>query len=228
MGLENEYKTINDFYFNLQLMIKQAIIVGAFHEIIELAEELKIKILGLIDNEKIGYYRNYPILCNDANASQLPLNYLLVPLIIAPDKPAVRYFLNNKYEDLGFSCISLISKSAKISKSAIIENGTIIQYGVNISSEANIGKFTKLNTACNIMHNVTIGDFTTIAPNAVILGNVRIGRFCYIGSNSTILPNVEICDGVIIGAGSVVTKTITQPGTYMGVPALMTLKKYAL
>lgn len=205
-------------------MIKQAIVVGAFHEIIELAEDLKIKILGLIDNEKIGYYRDYPILCNDANASQLPLNYLLVPLIITPDKPFARYSLINQYEDLGFSFLSLISKSAKISRSAQIDNGTIVQHGVNVSSEVNIGKFIKLNTACNIMHNVTIDDFTTIAPNAVILGNVRIGKFCYIGSNATILPNVEICDGVIIGAGAVVTKTITQPGTYMGMPALMTLK----
>lgn len=209
-------------------MIKHAIVVGAFHEIIELAEELEIKILGLIDNEKTGNYWNYPILCNDANASELPHHYLIVPLIITPDKPTVRYHLNNRYEKLGFSFLTLISNSAKISKSAKIENGTIIQHGVNISSEANIGKFIKLNTACNIMHNVTIGDYSTIAPNAVLLGNVRIGKFCYIGANSTILPDIEICDNVTIGAGAVVTKSITKPGTYMGVPAIMTLKKYAV
>jgi acetyltransferase-like isoleucine patch superfamily enzyme len=46
----------------------------------------------------------------------------------------------------------------------------------------------------------------------------RIGRKVYIGSNSTILP-VSICDDVVIGAGSVVTRDITEPGTYVGNPA---------
>ena len=40
----------------------------------------------------------------------------------------------------------------------------------------------------------------------------------YVGSNSTLLP-VTICDDVVIGAGSVVTKDITEPGTYVGNPA---------
>ncbi|GIS45095.1 MAG: hypothetical protein Ct9H90mP16_21650 [Candidatus Poseidoniales archaeon] len=30
---------------------------------------------------------------------------------------------------------------------------------------------------------------------------------------------VNICDDVVIGAGSVVTKDITEPGTYAGNPA---------
>jgi acetyltransferase-like isoleucine patch superfamily enzyme len=39
-----------------------------------------------------------------------------------------------------------------------------------------------------------------------------------IGSNVTILP-VSICADVIIGAGGVVTRDITEPGTYAGNPA---------
>ena len=39
-----------------------------------------------------------------------------------------------------------------------------------------------------------------------------------IGTNATIMP-VNICDDVVIGAGSVVTKDITEPGTYAGNPA---------
>ena len=30
---------------------------------------------------------------------------------------------------------------------------------------------------------------------------------------------VTVCDDVVIGAGSVVTKDITEPGTYVGNPA---------
>jgi len=197
----------------------KAIIVGAFHEVIELTEELDIQIVGLIDNEKTGSYHSYPILCDDKNASKLSPEYKLVPVVITPDLPSVRYSLSKLYGDLSFNFISLISKDAKISKSAKVDTGTIVQHGVNVSSEANIGSFVKLNTYCNIMHNSIIGDFTTVAPNAVILGNVRIGKSCYIGSNSTILPNIEICDNTIIGAGAVVTKNISSPGTYVGIPA---------
>jgi acetyltransferase-like isoleucine patch superfamily enzyme len=48
--------------------------------------------------------------------------------------------------------------------------------------------------------------------------STNIGNRVSIGSNATILP-VNICDNVVIGAGSVVTKDITQPGTYAGNPA---------
>ena len=197
----------------------RAIVVGAFHEIIELAEETNIQIIGLIDNIKIGTYRNIAILGNDDQAEIIYLKYKNIPLILTPDKPMVRFKLTNHYTNLGFSFISLISKSSKISLSSKIETGSVVQHGVNISSESQIGKFVKLNTASNIMHDCIIGDFTTIAPNAVVLGNVKIGRRCYIGSNSTILPNLVICDDVIIGAGAVVTSHISVFGTYVGIPA---------
>jgi UDP-N-acetylbacillosamine N-acetyltransferase len=202
-------------------MITKAIIVGAFHEIIELTEELEIEIIGLIDNEKVGTYLNYPVLCNDKDASKLSSEYKLAQVIITPDRPSIRYNLSNLYSGMGFNFLSLTSKGAKVSKSAVINIGTIIQHGVNISSEVIIGRFVKLNTFCNIMHDSQIGDFTTIAPNAIVLGNVGIGKSCYIGSNSTILPNIQICDNVIIGAGAVVTKNIQLPGTYFGVPAVI-------
>ena len=44
-----------------------------------------------------------------------------------------------------------------------------------------------------------------------------IGDNVSIGSNATILP-VDICNDVVIGAGAVVTKNITEPGTYAGNP----------
>ncbi len=46
----------------------------------------------------------------------------------------------------------------------------------------------------------------------------RIGNHVSIGSNATLLP-VSICDNVVIGAGALVTKDITEAGTYAGNPA---------
>ena len=47
----------------------------------------------------------------------------------------------------------------------------------------------------------------------------KIGNKVSIGSNATILP-VDICNNVVIGAGAVVTKDITEPGVYVGNPAM--------
>lgn len=205
-------------------MKNKVIVVGAFHEVIELAEENGLEIAGLIDNQKIGKYRSYEILGKDSEAMNLPKNIKEIHLIITPDKPSIRKKLMADYEELGFQFASLISKCAKISKSAVIGSGTIIQSGVNVSAECRIGIFVKLNTNCNVMHNSMIGDFTTIAPNAVILGNVKIGKLCYIGANATILPNIVICDNVTIGAGAVVTKNINTEMTVVGNPAKELIK----
>lgn len=206
-------------------MSKKIIIVGAFHEVIELAEESGYEIIGLIDNSKTGFYRNYKILCSDNQVDELDKELKKIPLVITPDKPQLRQKLYSYYVNKGFKFSTLISVSSNISKSAIIDEGTIIQYAVNVSAEVEIGKFVKLNTYCNIMHNSVVGDFTTIAPNAVVLGNVKIGKNCYIGSNSTILPNIEISDNVIVGAGAVVTKNLKSNKIYIGNPAVEMIKK---
>jgi sugar O-acyltransferase (sialic acid O-acetyltransferase NeuD family) len=199
-------------------MIK-VILVGGFHEIIELCESNSFEIIGIIDTQGKGTYRDYKIICDDANAVSIDNYYREIPLIITPDHPITRERLFEYYLKLGFKFATLVSNKASISKSAIIYEGCVIQASTNVSAESVIGKSVKLNTMCNIMHNVKIGDFSTIAPNSVILGNVSIGKCCYIGSNSTILPNISICDKVIIGAGAVVTKNIVKPGTYIGAPA---------
>lgn len=200
-------------------MNNSIIIVGGFHEIIELAEEINAKIIGLIDNSRIGNYFNYPVLGTDDDIDKVYNQNGSVPVVITPDKPSLREKLYLKYQNKGFSFASLVSNQAKLSLSATFEQGTIIQAGVNVSSEVTVGEFVKLNSCCNIMHNVVVGDFTTIAPNAVILGNVKISKSCYIGANSTILPGINIGNNVIIGAGTVVTKDVPDGKTMVGNPA---------
>ncbi len=40
-----------------------------------------------------------------------------------------------------------------------------------------------------------------------------------IGSGAIINQGIRICDDVKIGSGTVVIRDITEPGTYVGVPA---------
>ncbi len=197
----------------------KVIIVGGFHEIIELCEKSGKEIIGLIDNDLSGSYLGYPIFGNDAYARSIYDRYPEVPIIISPDSPPIREKLYEHYKSIGFKITSVISPEATVSKSAKIGIGVIIQDGVNISAFAEIGNFVKLNSYSNIMHDVKVEDFVSIAPNAVVLGRVCIGRKAYIGANSTILPNISIGENSLVGAGSVVTKNIEKNSVVMGVPA---------
>ena len=47
----------------------------------------------------------------------------------------------------------------------------------------------------------------------------RLGDNVVIGANSVLVGPLDICDNVIIGAMSLVNRSITEPGTYVGVPA---------
>lgn len=195
------------------------ILVGGFHEIIELCENNDVQIIGIIDSQYNHEYCGYPILGNDSDAEDLYHKYKDIPLLIAPDKPGVRQKLYKHYSSIGYKFYTLISRKANISKSASIGEGSIIQDGVNVSSYAKINSFVKLNTNANVMHDCVIDDFATVAPNAVLLGHVRVSTKGYIGANSTILPTISIGEESIVGAGAVVTKDVANKITVVGIPA---------
>lgn len=103
-----------------------------------------------------------------------------------------------------------------------------IQKGVEIGSNSKIQSHSFICELVTIGNNCFIGHGVMFINDAMKTGPANgdklkwektiIGDSVSIGSNSTILP-VEICSDVIIGAGSVVTKNITEPGTYAGNPA---------
>jgi acetyltransferase-like isoleucine patch superfamily enzyme len=102
---------------------------------------------------------------------------------------------------------------------------------VEIQNAVTIGQRTRIQSHSFICSNVTIGNDCFIGHGVMFTNDkfidrklskdflpTKLGNKVYVGSNSTILP-VSICDDVVIGAGSVVTKNITEPGTYVGNPA---------
>ena len=103
-----------------------------------------------------------------------------------------------------------------------IQKGVVIGDRCRIQSHTFICEGVTIGNDCFIGHGVMfINDlFENGHPSGDPSGwkKTNIGNGVSIGSNATILP-VEICDGAVIGAGAVVTKNITQPGTYAGNPA---------
>ncbi|MEI7980670.1 MAG: DapH/DapD/GlmU-related protein [Bacteroidota bacterium] len=198
---------------------KEIILVGAFHEMIELCELCRIKIVGIFDKVHSGSFMDYEILGTDEDAKKNADRYLQFPVILSPDKLALREKLFYFYQEAGYTFEGLISPTSQISRTARIDRLAIIQHGVNVSSNAVIGRFVKLNSLCNIMHDSIVDDFTTVAPNAVVLGYAKIGRNCYIGANSTILPEKKLGNNIMVGAGAVVTRDFSDDLTIVGAPA---------
>jgi len=197
----------------------QVILVGGFHEVIELCELCDKEIIGIIDNKLSNQYCGYEILGGDDTAPKLYEKYKKTSVVITPDAPGIRRKLSIYYSKIGFRFCNLISPKATISRYAKIGQGVTIQSGANISAMVEIGDFVKVNYCANIMHDTYIAKYSTIAPNAVVLGKVRIAEACYIGSNSTILPDIAIGEKTVVGAGAIVTKDVKDSVIVVGNPA---------
>ena len=129
------------------------------------------------------------------------------------------HFYHLLTENYPGSPINIVSKNRSVSPLSTYGLGNIILDYSLIEAHAKIGSGNLINTYASIHHDVSINNFNEIMPGAIILGGAKIGNQCRIGTNSTILPNIEICNNVVIGAGAVVTKSITESGTYVGIPA---------
>ena len=201
-------------------MPEKIIIVGAFHEIVELCESSGYAIVGFFDQEKKNdTFMGYPILGDDGDAEKLFAKYGNIPVVISPDACSARRRLYDHYSRCGYRFASLISKDAKISPSAKIGCGSVIQSGAYVSSNARIGKFVKVNVNATVMHDTIVGDFSTLAPCSVLLGAIQLGQDVYLGANATVLPRLKIHPNTVIGAGAVVTRDILEQKIVKGIPA---------
>lgn len=100
----------------------------------------------------------------------------------------------------------LIGNDVEIGANTTIDRGalddTVIEEGV------------KLDNQIQIAHNVHIGAHTAMAGCVGVAGSTRIGRHCTVAGSAMIIGHLEIADRVNISVGTLVTKSISKPGTY--------------
>ena len=106
-----------------------------------------------------------------------------------------------------------------------IGEGSIVCAGAILTTNTRIGRHAHLNLKTTIAHDNLIGDFFTTAPGVSVSGGCVIGDRVYFGTNSCTRQKVRICDDVTVGLNAGVVGDIAVPGTYIGTPAKLMVKK---
>jgi len=120
----------------------------------------------------------------------------------------------------GLSFPNLIHPLVEIDPSCVtLGRGNMITQGVVMTCDIRIGDFNLFNWNCTVGHDVVIGSFNVINPSSSVSGHVRMGDACLLGTGCRILERLALSSDLAIGAGAVVTKSISEVGTYVGVPA---------
>ncbi|MEM7000576.1 MAG: UDP-3-O-(3-hydroxymyristoyl)glucosamine N-acyltransferase [Pseudomonadota bacterium] len=83
---------------------------------------------------------------------------------------------------------------------------TVVEEGVKIDNQVQIG------------HNCHIGAHTLLCGMVGLAGSTRIGRHCVFAGRSGAGGDhpIEVCDGVIVSSCTVLSQSVSKPGTYSG------------
>lgn len=80
-----------------------------------------------------------------------------------------------------------------------------------------------IDNLVQIAHNVKIGAGTAIAACVGIAGSTQVGKRCILAGGVGLVGHIHICDDVTITGMTMVTKSITQSGSYSsGTPMMPT------
>lgn len=138
---------------------------------------------------------------------------------VAIGNPQVRRRMQEMLLAAGKQVATLIHPSAAIGEDVAIGIGTLVAAGAVVNPGAVIGNGCIINTCASVDHDCVLADFVHVAVGAHVAGTVSIGTETWVGAGATVSNNLQICGGCMIGAGAVVVKSITESGTYVGVPA---------
>nr|WP_089359319.1 UDP-3-O-(3-hydroxymyristoyl)glucosamine N-acyltransferase [Pseudomonas segetis] len=100
----------------------------------------------------------------------------------------------------------VIGDNVEIGANTTIDRGAL--------ADTLIGNGVKLDNQIMIAHNVQVGDNTAMAGCVGISGSTKIGKNCMIAGGVGMVGHIEVCDGVFVTGMTMVTRSITEPGSY--------------
>ncbi|MCU0351098.1 MAG: acetyltransferase [Flavobacterium sp.] len=177
--------------------------------------------------EFIGYYddgmeKNTTINQNivlgnieDLNAVQEKIN-----IVIAIGSPETKKAIFEKITNKNIEFPTLIHPSVIIGNEGVnIGKGCVICAGSIITCNIQIKDFVIINLMCTIGHDTVIHSFSSFMPAVNISGEVEIYEEVYVGTGAKIINQLQIGAQTILGAGAVVSKSLPEKCTAVGIPA---------
>jgi sugar O-acyltransferase (sialic acid O-acetyltransferase NeuD family) len=187
-----------------------------------IVQEGRFEIEGILDlPDKVGMeILGYPIIGTDFDLERLTskIDYFFITLgqIKSPESRVIKY---NQLKKLQLKIPVIISPHAYVSRFSTIGEGTIIMHFAQVNANAKIGVNCIINSKALVEHDAQIGDHCHVSTGAIINGGVIVGDNSFVGTGAKVLQYLKIGSGITIGAGAVVTKNLTEPGTYVGIPS---------
>jgi len=74
----------------------------------------------------------------------------------------------------------------------------------------------KLDNLIQIAHNCHIGAHTAMAGCVGMAGSTTVGKYCTFGGAAMINGHITIADHVNVGPSTMIPRSLTEPGTYIG------------
>ncbi|RZK43808.1 MAG: acetyltransferase [Pedobacter sp.] len=183
------------------------------------AVQQQFNFLGYFDDgiEKGTLINNYPVLGGISAINELEAP---TAIAVAIGLPSLKKKLIEQITSPLITYPTLIHPSVIIGDDFVtIGEGTIICAQNVITVNIEIGKYVIINLACTIGHDTQIGDFCSLMPSVNVSGEVQLHEGVYIGTGVKVINQLSVGTGTIIGAGAVVSKSLPDNCTAVGIPA---------
>lgn len=179
----------------------------------------KYEFIGYYDDgiEKNTTINQNKVLGNieDLNAVQEKIN-----IVIAIGSPETKKAIFEKITSKNIDFPTLIHPSVIIGNEEVsIGRGCVICAGSIITCNIQIKDFVIINLMCTIGHDTVIHSFSSFMPAVNISGEVEIYEEVYVGTGAKIINQLQIGAQTIVGAGAVVSKSLPEKCTAVGIPA---------
>lgn len=200
-------------------MNKQLVIIGASGHgkvIADIAEKSGYKNIAFLDdNNAVKSCGKYPVLGTSCDAVLYPNSDFIVGI----GKAEIRKRIQNWLIGNELHIVTLIHQNAVVGGDVSFGIGTVVMAGAVINPGTSIGNGCIINTGATVDHDNFIGDFAHISVGCHLAGTVHIGKETWLCAGVIVNNNVSVCENCVIGAGAVVLNDITEPDTYIGIPA---------
>jgi sugar O-acyltransferase (sialic acid O-acetyltransferase NeuD family) len=137
---------------------------------------------------------------------------------VAIGDAASRRRVAERWQAAGHRLVRVIHPSARVSRSATLEEGVAVMAGAVVQAEATIMKGAIINTAATVDHESRIGEYAHLAPGVHLAGGVEVGARAWLGIGTSVREGVVIGARSVVGVGAVVVDDLPPDVVAYGNP----------